>query len=179
MGLRLLERQSPPVAWGGSEPQPWPSGTAPMQRAAAQYCRWTRLCAASSIGAGTRTSRTQQRLCPGNRFANCCSGAEAGERPAAGGKGKAAVESGSHEPCPPFKGGPDQAPLACAVPLSAPPWRYPCAGSGLCLSAPGLAADAALLHASRVRPRGPDRKRRPPLAAPSDPASARFFILTP
>ena len=179
MGLSMLERQSPPVAWGSSEPQPWPSGTALTKRAAAKRCRWTRIFARSWIGAGMRTSRTQQRLCPGIRFAHCCSGAKAGERPAAGGKGKAALEPGSYEPCPPFKAGPDQPPGARAVPLSAPPWLHPSAGSGPCLSAPRLAADAALLHARRVRSRGPDLKRRPPLAASSDHTSARFFILTP
>ena len=69
MDLRLLERQSPSVAWGCSEPQPWPFGTASMKRTAAKRCRWTRICATSSIGAGQLTSRTPKRPCPGSRSA--------------------------------------------------------------------------------------------------------------
>jgi len=90
MGLRMLERQSPPVAWGGSEPQPWPphplltfssspwgsgwrwrwlSGTASMKRGAAKRCRCTRICATSLIGAGQLTSRTLKPPCLGSRCA--------------------------------------------------------------------------------------------------------------
>ena len=92
MGLRMLKRQSAPVAWGGSEPQPWPphpllsrcstpwesgwrwrwpSGTASMKRAAAKRCRWTRIWATSSTGAGQLTSRTPKRPCLRSRSAAC------------------------------------------------------------------------------------------------------------
>jgi len=70
-------------------------------------------------------------------------------------------------------------PVARAVPLVAPAWRRPIEGSGRCRSGLQIDACAVLRDASRMRPRGTDRKRRPPLAAPSDHASARVFLLTP
>lgn len=199
MALRMLERQSPPVAWGGSARQPWLSGTGSMKRAVAKRCPWMSSCATTWIGVGQLTSRTPKRPCLGSRFAASWGCGEArGLLPAGGtgrperntalvGQPRARSEAGfrsSHR-----RNGAWQTQPPCtrvlsecvarAVPFATPPWRHPSAGSGPCLSAPGLAADAALLHANRVRPRGPDRKRRPPLAAPSDHASARFFILTP
>lgn len=186
MDLHLLERQSPAVAGVGSEPQPWPSGTASMKRAATKRCRWTRLCAGSWIGAGQITSRSLKRPCLGSRCAASWGCQEARSPLPAGGAGRpdrnpALVgqprarpgagfrsshrRSGARQSQPPCTRVVSEG-VARAVPLSASGWRHPIAGSGPCLSAPGLAADAALLHASWVRPRGPDGWPRHLLAAP-------------